>query len=540
MTIEEILQETERLRKENEILRKIDKDDFFNLSVDFLCTFFRRRFLQVSPSFVKALGYEKSYILSQNITSFLHPEDIDKTNKTILGFIGREGDLHEYQNRYRKADGSYFTVSWQIHIKDNGVAYAVGRDVTKQNELEKALLQSEQSLKAVFNSSSYIFVVLDTSLKITNLNENAKLTSRNLFGHKLNIGDNAIAVIQPEVQTEFFLRMQKILQGNTETYERMILDKHTLQHYWYQIILTPLYINKEVVGICYAANDISYQKATQKRIEEHLENEKLLTEEMKSQYEELLQNMEEMKAMQDFLKTSEEQARAAEKELQYKNNELDTFVYRASHDLRGPIATMLGLYEVMKLETANDMTPKEYLTIIEQSVVRLNNILDELIGLTKIKEMRIEKKEIDFNRLLNQIKINLTDTPNYGLVSWQVALAVEGKVQTDETLLRIIIQNLAENALMFARLQRNEPYLKIEIENTPKTHLQICVSDNGYGIKAEAVDKIFNMFYRASESSKGSGLGLYILKNALDKLNGTVTVKTEFGKGSSFLVTIPV
>jgi PAS domain S-box-containing protein len=413
MTIEEILQETQRLRKENEILRKIDQDDFFNLSVDFLCTFFRRRFLQVSPSFVKALGYEKSYILSQNITAFLHPEDIDKTNKTILGFIGREGDLHEYQNRYRKADGSYFTVSWQIHIKDNGVAYAVGRDITKQKE-------------------------------------------------------------------------------------------------------------------------------TQKRIEEHLEKEKLLTEEMKSQYEELLQNMEEMRTMQDFLKKSEEQARAAEKELQYKNNELDTFVYRASHDLRGPIATMLGLYEVMKLETANDMKPQEYLDIIQQSVVRLNTILDELMGLTKIKEMRIEKKEIDFNRLLNQIKVNLTDTPNYGLVSWQIALAVDSKVQTDENLLRIIIQNLAENALMFARLQRNEPYLRIEIENMPKTHLQIFVSDNGYGIKSEAIDKIFNMFYRASESSKGSGLGLYILKNALDKLNGTVVVKTEFGKGSSFLVTIPL
>lgn len=540
MTIEELLQENERLRKENEILRQIDKDDFFNLSADFLCTFFRRRFLQVSPSFVKALGYEKSCILSQTLTAFLHPEDIDKTNKTILGFIGREGDLHEYQNRYRKADGSYLSVSWQIHIKNNGVAYAVGRDVTKQNALEKALLQSEQSLKAVFNSSSYIFVVLDTSLKISNLNDNAKLTSFRLFGHTLNIGDNAIAVIQPEVQTEFFLRMQKILQGNTESYERMVMDKHTLQPHWYQIVLNPLYINQEVAGICYAANDISYQKETQKRIEEHLENEKLLTEEMKSQYEELLQNVEEMRAMQDFLKKSEEQARAAEKELQYKNNELDTFVYRASHDLRGPIATVLGLYEVMKLETANDMKPQEYLAIIRQSVVRLNNILDELIGLTKIKETKIEKKEIDFHRLLNQIKINLTDTPNYGLVRWQIGLAVENKIQTDENLLRIIIQNLAENALMFARLQRNEPYLSIEIANMPQTHLQICVSDNGYGIKSEAVDKIFNMFYRASENSKGSGLGLYILKNALDKLNGTVEVKTEVGKGSSFLVTIPL
>ncbi len=540
MTIEELLQENERLKKENELLRGIDKDDFFNFSADFLCTFFRRRFLQVSPSFVKALGYEKSFLLSQNLTYFLHPEEVDSTNRTILDFVGKEGDLYEYQNRYRKADGNYLTVSWQLHIKANGVAYAVGRDVTRQQGLEKALVQSKQLLKAVFNSTATIFVILDTDFKIIKLNENAQRVSQALFGYHLTIGDDALAMVQPEVKAEFQQRLQAILAGESAFYERMVEDKTTKEHHWYQISLTPLYVNYAVAGVCYAAHDISHQKAAQKKIEDYLENEKVLTEELRSQYEELLQNMEEMKAMQDFLKASEEQAKKSQIELQYKNNELDTFVYRASHDLRGPIATVLGLYEVMKLEVLDVNKSQEYLQIIQQSITRLNGILDELIGLNKIKETAIEEKEIDFHRLLNQIKINLVDTVHYNLVRWETYLQLASPIYTDENLLRIIIQNLAENALMFARIHRNDPYLRIEITKKQPKQLQIKVIDNGQGIREEAISKLFNMFYRASENSKGSGLGLYILKNALDKLEGTVQVETAIGKGTVFTVVVPL
>jgi signal transduction histidine kinase len=195
---------------------------------------------------------------------------------------------------------------------------------------------------------------------------------------------------------------------------------------------------------------------------------------------------------------------------------------------------------VMKLEILDAAKSKDYFNVIQQSVLRLNKILEELMGLTKIKETPIEEKEIDFKRLLHQIRLNLVDMPNYEAVQWEVLIKTTLPIKADENLLRIIIQNLAENALMFARTQRNEPYLQITIENLATEQLLIKVKDNGQGIKAEALDKVFNMFYRASEASKGSGLGLYILKNALEKLKGSIEIETQFGRGTTFTVLLPV
>ncbi len=683
MTYEELLKENEKLRIENQTLKSIDKDDFFSLSADFLCTFFHRRFLQVNPAFVNALGYSKEYILAHSLHEFLHPEDREKTNKIILDYIHKEGKL-TIENRYLCENGVYMRISWQLYVKKNGVAYAVGRDVTQKRILEEAIKNSEQLLKSIFNSNSYLFIVFDKDNKIVKVNENAKRAAHFLFGKDLAKLNNIFDLFPSDLHAIMNARIMAILQGETIKYEQKLKHRFSSDELWYQVSMTPLYSDRDVVGICYAANDISVHKQSEQKIQNLLESEKRLSEELRCQNEDLWQNIEEMRTMEEFLKLSETIAKKAEKEavlhkdrlehifnnldqhffwvidaktremillsqgfekilgyatkeigsveeavqdivykedvpklkmsyeaflqgndgqtvefrclsatgelkwlssqaklyrgingqieriegivtditeskyaemalkknilelqktqkdLEYKNQELDNFVYRASHDLRGPIASMLGLCNLLQREQYDSQT-NEYHELLDQRTRRLDEILKELTNLMKIKDAVVEVKTIDLHHIIQQVKLNLTDLQNFQTIRWDISIEVSKPIVSDENLLQIIIQNLVENAINFARLSRNQPYVRIQItENEEDTNiLQIIVSDNGQGILKEAVPKIFNIFFRASEESRGSGLGLYILKNALDKLQGEVRVETVLGAGTTFILQIP-
>jgi len=114
----------------------------------------------------------------------------------------------------------------------------------------------------------------------------------------------------------------------------------------------------------------------------------------------------------------------------------------------------------------------------------------------------------------------------------------DGDFYSSPTRLDIIFNNLLSNAIKYADLKKDQPFIEIDIQSTP-AEAQITVRDNGEGIPGEATAKIFDMFFRASGKGSGSGLGLYIVKEAIQKLRGTINVQSELGKGTEFVVRIP-
>jgi signal transduction histidine kinase len=221
--------------------------------------------------------------------------------------------------------------------------------------------------------------------------------------------------------------------------------------------------------------------------------------------------------------------------IENKNAELDSFFYRISHDLKGPIASMLGLSSLAKKDIT-DEPARLYLEKQHVQAERLNNIISGLIQLTKLNDAALQKEKIDFNKLIDDCILSLNHLPEYSKITFQKEVEPGLVFHTEWTLLNAIVQNLIENGIKYSGDEN--PFVQVEVWSD-NTHVTIRVADNGQGIPIEHQSKIFEMFYRATHHSKGTGLGLYILKRSVDRLDGEIHIESEPGNGSSFTIRLP-
>ena len=222
-------------------------------------------------------------------------------------------------------------------------------------------------------------------------------------------------------------------------------------------------------------------------------------------------------------------------EVSKKNAELDNFVYRVSHDLRGPISSLIGLYNIVKKEFKDDPSIY-YFDLYNRQINRLNNIIIDLIELTKVKDWQIQKTEIDFWNIVDDCLSSFNYLPNFIKIDVQLDIDDQLGFHSDRSLVNTIVQNLIENGIKYSG--NENPYLKIQIHKTGN-NLSIKISDNGIGIDSKYQDKIFDMFFRACDEVSGTGLGMYILAKAVEKLNGNIKLESQLGEGSCFEITIP-
>ncbi len=224
-------------------------------------------------------------------------------------------------------------------------------------------------------------------------------------------------------------------------------------------------------------------------------------------------------------------------ELSKTNKELDNFVYSVSHDLRAPISSVLGLINISKLETDKNQL-LYYETLKEKSLLKLDSFIKDILDYSRNSRVEILPHKIEWQNYLLQLIQEFEYLPEAENVDIYVVVEQNEDFYTDLYRVTIIFNNLISNAFRYSDIYKEKRFLKISGE-VYKEKVCIVIEDNGIGIDEEHQQKIFDMFYRASENSKGSGLGLYILKETLEKINGTIRVESEFGKGTSFHVEIP-
>lgn len=223
--------------------------------------------------------------------------------------------------------------------------------------------------------------------------------------------------------------------------------------------------------------------------------------------------------------------------IEKKNIELDSFFYRVSHDLKGPITAMMSL-SYLAQEDIKDEASKKYFNEYSIQANRINHILDGLMNLTKMVYGSEAKNDIDFERLTYDCISSFKHLPHFESIRFEVVIQDGIQFKAEWALVNTIIQNLIENGIKYARIEENEPRIKISIAHNAE-EIEIEVEDNGIGMSKEAQSMIFKMFYRANRKIEGTGLGLHILNRAIEKLDGSVELSSELGVGSTFKVSIP-
>ena len=217
-------------------------------------------------------------------------------------------------------------------------------------------------------------------------------------------------------------------------------------------------------------------------------------------------------------------------------DELETFIYKSSHDLRSPISTILGLAN-LAISDINRETTDFYFRMVKQKAQELDFILNQLMETASIRKEEKKIHLIDFNEIINEVKKSLSHMKGFQEIRFEEHILVGQRFYSDKRLLKSILQNLLDNAIKYKQ-DHDDAFVRILV-TMEEGGVKIEVADNGIGILDHLQENIFNMFFRATEKATGAGLGLYTVKYAVRKLGGRITLNSKQNEGTMFTVYLP-
>lgn len=233
---------------------------------------------------------------------------------------------------------------------------------------------------------------------------------------------------------------------------------------------------------------------------------------------------------------AEEKLQKTNHELSKRNTELDNFVYSVSHDLRAPIASVLGLINLARKDRDSKMKDT-YLDMIHGSALQQDHFIKEILDQSRNSRLDIRREEVFFEPLINETFNHLLLVGSKEKVERVISVEQEKPFYSDNWRLKVILSNIISNSIRYRN--GKDPLIKVKIR-VGDEKARVSIEDNGKGIAKEHLSNVFKMFYRATDDGHGSGLGLYIVKEAVEKLNGSIKINSKVGEGTMVNLEIPM
>jgi PAS domain S-box-containing protein len=464
-----------------------------------------RLFIEHSPASLAMFDTEMRYIATSRRWiidyNLVGQPIIGKTHYEVFPEIGQHWkDIHQRclkgkvekkeEDSFLRADGSLEWLQWEIRPwhKSSGEIGGIIMFTEVITERKKAT----ERFKNQFENSPDIILYVNKYFKIEAIN-------RAQPGRTVDelIGMDSIEVL-PEESRQI---ARETLIKCFETNENQEIENVIGNNRWVCSRMVPVSTNGEVTHVMIIATDITEKKKFE---------------------DELIRYNSELKKA---------------------NSELDRFVYSASHDLRAPLKSILGLINITTKDVQEKADKDDKLGLLERlgmlnaSAVKLDNFIEDILNYSRNARMEPETNEIAFDDLVHEINSNFKFLQEQN-VDFQIINNVCETFYTDKKRLSIILNNVISNAYKYSDHTKENPFINI-IFTCDKDKAVIIVKDNGIGIAEADKDKIFDMFYRSTSLSTGSGLGLYIVKEAVEKLNGSYSVTSELGVGTEICIEIP-
>jgi len=397
------------------------------------------------------------------------------------------------------------------HNKVKGVAVFV-QDITQRKKFEDIIRSINSNLTAVMESTADRILALDRNYKYITFNQSHADSIRTQFGKGIKVGDSLLDVLPKSISQITKRENDKAFAGKRFKSELELPNKTILETSY-----NPIYNDqRKVTGSALFVRDVTESR----RIEEKL---KALNEELTSQ------NLQ--------LATQGIELKNALNELSERNFELDQLMYKTSHDLRSPLCSIMGLLNLANLDT-DPNNHQVYLDKVRDRINKLDDFINSMLNYARVNRADLELIPIDLEEVAKNSIKELEYLENFDKVETEVRVSNNnGFFKTDKLRISIIFSNIISNAYKYYNPTCSS-FLKIKIRISPKA-ARLEFFDNGIGIKSEHMDKIFNMFYRATERSQGSGLGMYIVKQAVEKLHGTISLHSDYGVGTRIKIILP-
>jgi signal transduction histidine kinase len=252
-----------------------------------------------------------------------------------------------------------------------------------------------------------------------------------------------------------------------------------------------------------------------------------------------VQNALRQRELQEQRKNAEAELRIQNEELVKINQEMDSFIYSVSHNLRAPLMSVLGLVDLASREDIDRGSYfQDYFSMMNNSIAKLDDTLKEILDYARNSRQQIVHQKIDFRKTIEESLERLKYLEGFEAMQSNITIKADGAFYSDEYRITVIMNNLISNAINYRDQAKDVCILNIGVLITKEKAL-VSVEDNGIGIPEEYRPKIFNMFFRGTVKSKGAGLGLYIVRETIGKLNGRITIHSDYGKGTTVELELP-
>lgn len=342
-----------------------------------------------------------------------------------------------------------------------------------------------------------------------------------------------LALAFHRLRIQFLIRQKKRLEQRVEERTHAIFEANlALQAHLDEINLMNEQLRVHQVEIFEKNKEIQTQ------------NEELMAqhEHIMHQQENLLQAREQLQHINVTLeKTVDARTEQLNNTISNLNKtvfELDRFVYSASHDLSAPLKSINGLVQLINMEQ-EPAKIYEYTAFIRQTITKLEAVIKSMVDYARNTHVLVNYENVLLKSLVDEVVNELAFWQEASRFRFINEISDTLQVTTDRARVKVVLHNLVSNSIKYRDSYKEESWIRFSSVSTA-TYWELTLEDNGIGIRREYLDKIFNMYFRATDNSKGSGLGLFIVKETLAKVNGTIHVESELGQYTKFVIRVGV
>lgn len=475
------------------------------------------KYIYVNKSFEELFGYSKEELIGQSSNFLASPQNPKILNLKIIKDTLSGGWEGEYIGL--KKDGSELSLHLKTTLLKDEAGHPIGiiassRDLTIIKEKEKSLKESESRFKDLFENIKDTVYESTPDGRLIDINQ----AGLELFGYSskeelLSSNISKTLYVNPYDREIFKSIMEK--EGAVNNYEITLRKKSGEEITVLETSTAVKDTNGKVIAYRGIIRDITEEKQNKALLSVYLEE----------------------------LARTNEQIRISEAELKRINSEKDKFFSIIAHDLKNPFNSLIGLSEILieDIETLTKEEIVEFSTSINSASRSILQLLNNLLDWARIQTGRIkhEPENINMQKLFDENIELLNQAAKNKKIMLYSEIKTPSTIFADRYMINCVVQNLITNAIKFTKENDSISTRVTENENS----FTFSVKDTGIGIKPEDLNKLFKIdthhTTKGTNNEAGTGLGLILCKELIEKNNGKIWVESEFGKGTTFFFSLP-